>query len=36
VITKHPLGGLREPDVLAKAASLVADTVRAVCAGAAK
>jgi len=36
VITKHPLGGLREPDVLAKEASLVADTVRAVCAGAAK
>ncbi len=36
VIAKHPLGGLRAPEVLAKAEALVAETVSAVCAGAAK
>jgi hypothetical protein len=32
-ITKHPLGGLREPDVLAKAEALVPQTVAAVLRG---
>ncbi len=35
-LTKHPIGGLRPPDVLAKAAALVPETVRAVCSGAPK
>ena len=36
VITKHPLGGLKEPEVLAKAAALVPEALRAVCTGAPK
>jgi hypothetical protein len=36
VITRHPLGGIKEPEVVAKAAALVADTIRALCAGPAK
>ncbi len=35
-ITKHPLGGLREPEVVEKAEGLLADTLCAVAAGAAK
>ena len=33
VITKHPLGGLREPEVLAKAEAMLPQTVSAVLAG---
>jgi hypothetical protein len=35
-ITKHPLGGLRPPEVVAKAESLLHDTVAAILVGSPK
>jgi hypothetical protein len=32
-LTRHPLGGLKEPEVVEKAAGLVVETLRAVCSG---